>query len=191
MVNSKSAAKGGVSARLPYKTPKLETIRMIRSQAVRDLVVAAVERLIACDHPVERRTGRVPCHCTKCGSVLLPEGLGWTQPTAIQSIAELIDAAREAEAELDKRQAATRSNTEPPISEQLRYRNRQRRKTMKKVVTITIEFDTDEYHECGNGDDDAIDLAIDMLAGNADLPDENIMFHCGNIAKDGSGRIHG
>jgi len=43
---------------------------------------------------------------------------------------------------------------------------------MKYKATVTLEFDTKDYFECGESSDDAIELVREMLIGDADMPDE-------------------
>lgn len=42
---------------------------------------------------------------------------------------------------------------------------------MKRSVTITLELDPTEYHEIEDTPNGTIDLVIEMLRGDADLPD--------------------
>jgi len=50
---------------------------------------------------------------------------------------------------------------------------------MKRIVTVTFEIDPTDYEGAKDTDDGCIDLVIDMLRGEADLPAaENIV--CGD-----------
>jgi len=49
---------------------------------------------------------------------------------------------------------------------------------MKRRVIIEVELDPTEYHEAVDTEDGAIDLVIDMLRGDADLPAVNTI-QCG------------
>lgn len=53
---------------------------------------------------------------------------------------------------------------------------------MKRTVTITLELDPTEYHEAEDTSEGAIDLVIDMLRNEADLPEE-ITIACGNVTR--------
>jgi len=53
---------------------------------------------------------------------------------------------------------------------------------MKRTVTITIEVDATEYHEAEDTASGTIDLVIDMLRGDADLPAVSTIV-CENIRR--------
>lgn len=67
---------------------------VIRSAAVRELIVQAALKLASCDHKLASLIP--PSTCGLCGSVYL-QGVGWAQPMLIHSLHTLIEAAQEAE----------------------------------------------------------------------------------------------
>jgi hypothetical protein len=53
---------------------------------------------------------------------------------------------------------------------------------MKRSVTMTIEIDATKYEGAEDTDSGTIDLLIDMLRGDADLP-EVIKIECGSVVR--------
>lgn len=53
---------------------------------------------------------------------------------------------------------------------------------MKRTVCITLELDPTEYHQAEDTPNGTIDLVLDMLRGDADLPDSATMS-CESITR--------
>lgn len=53
---------------------------------------------------------------------------------------------------------------------------------MRKTVTIKIKIDTDDYEDVGESDLEAVDLAENMVFGEADYPPV-IVISCGSVVR--------
>lgn len=53
---------------------------------------------------------------------------------------------------------------------------------MKHVITITFEVDPNDYEEEVDTPQGAVDLVVEMLKGDADLP-AVLEVSCGNVVK--------
>lgn len=54
---------------------------------------------------------------------------------------------------------------------------------MKRTVVITLEIDPTEYHEAEDTATGTIDLVLDILRGEADLPDEPLTISCNGVSE--------
>ena len=55
---------------------------------------------------------------------------------------------------------------------------------MKRTVVITFEVDATEYHEAEDTAAGTVDLVLDMIRGNADLPpDKYIAIKCDGFVR--------
>jgi hypothetical protein len=56
---------------------------------------------------------------------------------------------------------------------------------MKRTITIQFAVDTEEYNSIKDTEAGAVDLALMMLVGEADMP-ENATISCGDAKKSGN-----